>query len=84
MPVAGACRREGAFTLDQNGFVLPRKPSVELAFKDEAAITGAYNDEYAAIGRGATGAQIWSIRMASEKSPPFAMTPGIAGYSFPA
>ena len=56
MPIADGRGYEGGFTLDQNGFALLKKPSVERDFKDEAAITGAYYDECAEIVRGATGA----------------------------
>ena len=56
MPIADMRGHEDAFTLDQNGFELLKKPSVEQNFKDEAAITGAYYDECATIVRGATGA----------------------------
>jgi hypothetical protein len=56
MPIADARGREAEFTLERNGFALLRQPSVERDFNDEAAITGAYYDECAAIVRQATGA----------------------------
>ena len=56
MPIADGRGHEDRFTLDQNGFALLKKPSVERAFKDEAAIAGAYYDECADIVRDATGA----------------------------
>jgi hypothetical protein len=56
MPIADTRGHAGAFTLDQNGFELLKKASVEQDFKDESAITGAYYDECAAIVRDATGA----------------------------
>ena len=57
MPIIDGRGREDDFTLDRNGFALLKKPSVERDFKDEAAITGAYYDECAALVRGATGAK---------------------------
>ncbi len=54
--IADARPRAAEFTLDTAGFALLRAPSVEQAFTDEAAITGAYYDECAAIVRAATGA----------------------------
>ncbi len=54
MPIADGRGRD--FTLERNGFALLRAPSVEQDFTDEAAISGAYYDECAAIVRQATGA----------------------------
>ncbi len=56
MPIVDARGREAEFTLDRNGFAFLRAPPLERDFADEAAITGAYYDECAAIVRGATGA----------------------------
>jgi hypothetical protein len=56
MPIVDARGREDAFTLDRHGFAFLRHPSTERDFTDEAAITGGYYDECAAIVRGATGA----------------------------
>ena len=56
VPIADARVHEAEITLDRNGFALLRAPSVEHDFTDDAAITGAYYDECAAIVRQATGA----------------------------
>ncbi len=56
MPIEDARGRASEFSLDRNGFALLQAPSAEMAFTDEAAITGAYYDECAAIVRQATGA----------------------------
>jgi hypothetical protein len=56
MAIIDARGHEDDYTLDRNGFAFLKKPSVERDFKDEAAITGAYYDECAAIVRAATGA----------------------------
>ena len=56
MPIADARGHEDAYTLDRNGFVFLRHPSLVRDFGDESAITGAYYDECAALVRSATGA----------------------------
>ncbi len=43
-------------TVDQNGFALIRSPTAEVAFRDEASITGAYYDEIVELLKRETGA----------------------------